>query len=129
MNCLHPLVLSIKTRYLFLSICVLITWRVIHVIFLFFIFALWKAGKFSMIAFLRSNGKTYYYSEHENSDYFSLISLQSPSLILDILLMKSLILLKFLGLITCRGILSVLQRQFRPLIYGKRLYGALFKIY
>lgn len=31
---------------------------------LFFFFAWWKAGRFS-IAFLRSNGKSYYYSEQE----------------------------------------------------------------
>lgn len=120
------LVLSINSRIFFLSICVLLD-GVIHVIFFF---ALWKAGMISLIvkqyAFVRSNGKSYYYSEQEK---FGLISFQSPSLILDILLVKTLVLLKFLSLITCREILSVLRRPFRALINGKRLYSALFKIY
>lgn len=83
---------------------------------LFIFFALWKAGRFHGCLF-KVQRKIIILNKN-NSDYFSLTSLQSPSLIFDILLVKSLIHLKFLGLITCRGILSVLRRQFRALIYG-----------
>lgn len=64
------LVLSINSRIFFLSICVLLD-GVIHVIFFF---ALWKAGMISLIvkqyAFVRSNGKSYYYSEQEKFGLF-----------------------------------------------------------
>lgn len=87
MNCLHPLVLSIKSRiFLFRNG------------FLYFFFLLY--GKQEGFPWLPSEGPTETFTiipNKKNSDYFSLISLQSLSLILDILLVKSLIHLKFLG--------------------------------
>lgn len=105
-----PLVLSINSRIFFFKCLHFIRLRESFMLFVILFFSSWKAGMFSMIVKQDAfQPKIFLFWTKKYFDYFSFISLQSPSLILDILLVNSLILLKCLGLITCRGIFSVLR--------------------